>query len=122
RIGSARPGQVPCLARTRHAQAGGARSPHQQRERLPRPAEGVDAALPWRRHQEPPDLSELAANDRGPLNRLGPGRLDHGCRRIGSISTEFDIRALTIPPAATISPSPARTTACGNALEKLCLA
>src|SRR5271166_6605336 len=93
RIRSARPGQVPCLARTRRAQAGGARSPHQQRERLPRPAEGVDAALPWRRHQEPPELSELAANDRGPLNRLGPGRLDHGRRRIGSISTELDIRA-----------------------------
>src|SRR5208337_542532 len=78
---------------TRRAQAGGARSPHQQRERLPRPAEGVDAALPWRRHQEPSELSELAANDRGPLKRLGPGRLDHGRRRIGSISTEFDIRA-----------------------------
>ncbi len=93
RLRSARPGQVPCLARTRHAEAGGAESPYQQRERLPRPAEGVDAALPWRRHQEPSELSELAANDRGPLKRLGPGRLDHGRRRIGSISTEFDIRA-----------------------------
>ena len=77
------PGSVPCLARTRHAKAGGARSPHQQRERLPRPAEGVDAALPWRRHQEPSELSELAANDRGPLNRLGPGRLDHGRPGLG---------------------------------------
>ena len=97
RIRSARPGQVPCLARTRHAQAGGARSPHQQRERLPRPAEGVDAALPWRRHQEPAELSELAANDRGPLKKLDPGRLDHGRRRIGSLSTGSDIRAKSFP-------------------------
>ncbi len=52
-------------------------------KRLPRPAEGVDAALPWRRHQEPSELSELAANDRGPLNRLGPGRLDHGRPGLG---------------------------------------
>ena len=96
RIRAPRPGHVPCLARTRHAKAGGARSPHQQRERVPRPAEGVDAALPWRRDQEPPKLSELAANDRGPLNRLGPRRLDHGRRRTGSISTEFDIRAFYI--------------------------
>ncbi len=29
---------------------------------------------------------------------LGPGRLDHGRRRIGSISTEFDIRALLFAP------------------------
>ena len=61
---------------------------------VPRPAEGVDAALPWRRHQEPPELSELAANDRGPLNKLRPGRLDHGRRRIGSISTALRIRAI----------------------------
>ena len=40
-----------------------------------------------------PELPELAANDRGPLNKLGPGRLDRERRRIGSISTEFDIRA-----------------------------
>ena len=30
-------------------------------------------------------------------NKLGPGRLDHGRRRIGSISTEFDIRAMSTP-------------------------
>ena len=106
RLRSTRPGQVPCLARTRHAEAGGARSPYQQRECLPRPAEGVDAALPWRRHQEPPELSELAANDRGPLNKLGPGRLDHGRRRIGSISTELDIRAKNVSVVRLPNPAP----------------
>ena len=56
-------------------------SPHQQRERLPRAAEGVDAALPWRRHQEPAELSELAASARGPLKSLDPGRLDPAAAR-----------------------------------------
>ena len=40
----------------------------------------------------PPELSELAANDRGPLNRLGPRRLDNGRRRIG----EDDSAALAV--------------------------
>ena len=92
RIRSARPGQGPCLARARHTQPGGARSPHQQCERHGRLKEWM-RRFPWRRHQEPPQLSELAANDRGPLNRLRSGRPDHGRRRIRSMSTAFRIRA-----------------------------
>jgi hypothetical protein len=79
--------------RARQSQARGARPSHQQRQRLPRPSQGMDAAFPRGRHQEPPKLPELAANHRSPCHRLKPASLDHGRRWLGPLSTETDIRA-----------------------------
>jgi len=65
----------------------------------------MDAAVPWRRHRKPPELPELAENDRSSRNRLKPTGMAHGSGRIGAISTSFAIRAylLNLPKLKTFA-------------------
>jgi transposase-like protein len=87
------PDDVPCSARAGQSVAGRTGSAHQQRERLPRPPQGMDAAVPWRRHRKPSELPELAENDRSPRSRVEPAGVAYGSSRTGAISTGFAIRA-----------------------------
>ena len=70
---------VPARAR---AQPRGPRPPYQQRQRLSRPAQGMEAPLPRRRHQEPG------------MGRPGhSAKLDPRRHRDGALSTDNVIRA-----------------------------
>src|ERR1035437_1476370 len=73
----------------------------------------MDAALPWCRHREPAELPELAENHRSARSRLRTAGMDHGRRRIGTLSTGFTIRA---------NNKLAITTVTDRSHDKLCFA
>src|SRR5271165_6614940 len=84
----------PHPANARQAQPASTRFPHQQRQRLSQPPQGMAASFPWRRDEEPAQLPWLAPHSGG----LGPK--DHARRfyfwsdRIRPISTINAIRAI----------------------------
>src|SRR5271166_140957 len=83
----------PHPANARQAQPASTRFPHQQRQCLPQPPQGMAASLPWRRDEEPAQLPWLAPYSGG------LGRKDHArgfylwSDRIRPISTINAIRA-----------------------------
>src|SRR5271166_6439078 len=90
----------PHPANARQAQPASTRFPHQQRQCLPQPPQGMAASLPWRRDEEPAQLPWLAPYSGG----LGPKDHARGfylwSDRIRPISTINAIRAIKIAPAA----------------------
>src|SRR5271166_2180321 len=83
----------PHPANARQAQPASTRFPHQQRQCLPQPPQGMAASLPWRRDEEPAQLPWLAPYSGG----LGPKDHARGfylwSDRIRPISTINAIRA-----------------------------
>src|SRR5271165_5497514 len=83
----------PHPANARQAQPASTRFPHQQRQRLSQPPQGMAASFPWRRDEEPAQLPWLAPHSGG------LGRKDHArgfylwSDRIRPISTINAIRA-----------------------------
>src|SRR3954469_12573069 len=71
------------------AQPASTRFPHQQRQCLPQPPQGMAASLPWRRDEEPGQLSRLAPHSGG----IGPK--DH--------ARGFYLRSYRIRPISTIN-------------------
>src|SRR5271165_5398285 len=84
----------PHPANARQAQPASTRFPHQQRQCLPQPPQGMAASLPWRRDEEPAQLPWLAPYSGG----LGPKDHARGfylwSDRIRPISTINAIRAI----------------------------
>src|SRR5208282_6097445 len=84
----------PHPANARQAQPASTRFPHQQRQRLSQPPQGMAASFPWRRDEEPAQLPWLAPHSGG------LGRKDHArgfylwSDRIRPISTINAIRAM----------------------------
>ena len=71
----------------------GASPAHQQRQRLPRPPQAVAQPLQRRRHQEPAQLSRLAARPRSLGRPTRPANLDQRRYRKRPIPTANAIRA-----------------------------
>ena len=99
RICPARWDQDARAGRPRRANARCTAVPHQQRQRLPQPPEGMDAPLPRRRHRQPAQLPQLATNHRSFLKHSNRRRMDQSRRRLGTISTEINIKAISNRPA-----------------------
>ena len=92
-LSPAEPGfpSTPCQRReSRHPRRAPA---HQQRQRLPRPSEAVAQPLQRRRHQEPAQLSRLAARSRSLGRQTRTAKLDQRRYRQRPIPTDTAIRA-----------------------------
>ena len=80
-------------ARAWQADARGAAPAHQQRQRLPRPPQTMAGALQRRRHQEPAQLSRLAARPRSLGSSNHPAKLDQERHRYRPTPTTNAISA-----------------------------
>src|SRR5271165_5251540 len=100
----------PHPANARQAQPASTRFPHQQRQCLPQPPQGMAASLPWRRDEEPAQLPWLAPYSGG----LGPKDHARGfylwSDRIRPISTINAIRATNFDLAHSLTMSQVSVT------------
>src|SRR5271156_4015872 len=84
---------VPCRALAGKAGPRGPASAHQQRQRLPQPAQAMDQPLQRRRNQEPAQLSRMAARPRSLGRPTRAASLDQRRYRKRSLPTANAIRA-----------------------------